>query len=520
MVVTAAADSSAPRPALPRRLWIGLALLGAFRLWMAAVIPLTEDEAYYRLWAASPQFGYFDHPPMIAWWIAAGRALLGDTPLGVRLVPVLASLAASLLAFDLAAQLGAGARTAERAAWWTAATLLIGAGCVLAVPDAATTPFWMATLCCLARAKDRPGWWLAAGLAAGLACLSKYSALFLAPGALIWLTVDPVRRRRLATPGPWLTLVVAAAVFSLNIAWNAQHHWLTFDKQFGRVAPGRLSPGYELELILGQALLLNPLITVFALRALRLRPAPGRPDLSLVWAATAAFAGYLLLHALHDRVQAHWPVVLYPGLALAAAIAADDGAWGERGRGALKMVRALAAPVGLGLCALALLHLALPQTDLPHGRDPAGPVRGWPAFAAEVEAVRHGGGEAWVGTLSYGVTGQLAAQPALGAPVIELTERERYPAADASWRADLSRPGLVVDLQRRAGAAALARCFGAVRDLGPLARDGGGRGELYELLAVANPIATTAATGCAALAPVQPSKVQSAPRDLAAGAGH
>ena len=37
-------------------------------------VPLTEDEAYYRLWSARLQMGYFDHPPMIAWWIAAIKA--------------------------------------------------------------------------------------------------------------------------------------------------------------------------------------------------------------------------------------------------------------------------------------------------------------------------------------------------------------------------------------------------------------------------------------------------------------
>jgi 4-amino-4-deoxy-L-arabinose transferase-like glycosyltransferase len=158
----AAAAHSFPTFTSPSaKLWLGLVLLTLFRLWAAATIPLTEDEAYYRLWAASPQFGYFDHPPMIAWWIAIGRRIAGDTPLGVRLLPVIASLVVSLLVLDLAVAVGWSVRIAERAALWCNATLLIGVGGVLAVPDAASVPFWTLTLCCLARTRggaSRPAW--------------------------------------------------------------------------------------------------------------------------------------------------------------------------------------------------------------------------------------------------------------------------------------------------------------------------------------------------------------------------
>ena len=85
--MTAQTPSASPPRAL---LWFILTVT-LVRLLAAALIPLTEDEAYYRLWAHSPQFGYFDHPPMIAWWIHAGVALVGDNALGVRLIPALSA---------------------------------------------------------------------------------------------------------------------------------------------------------------------------------------------------------------------------------------------------------------------------------------------------------------------------------------------------------------------------------------------------------------------------------------------
>ena len=451
-----------------RTLLLFLAAITLARLILAAVIPLTEDEAYYRLWASSLQFGYYDHPPMIAWWIRAGMALAGDRSLGVRLLPALSSGLTSLMVFDLAQRLGASARVGERAAVWFNATLLIGGGGFLAIPDSASTPFWVLTLWALARSEAGPParWWLAAGAFAGLAMISKYSALFLGPGVLIWLALRPDGLRRLLTPWPWLAGLIAAAIFGVNVEWNATHHWASFAKQFGRVAAGRLAPQFLLELIAGQILLLNPPVAWFAGRGLWDWRKREGGDLTLIVATSAPFALYLLAHSLHDRVQAHWPAPLYPGLAICAALAADSVA----GKGLQSALKRIAAPLGLGLSALAMLHLALPATDLKHARDPSEEVRDWPAFAAAVEAARLADHAAWVGTLSYGVAGQLANQPAIKAPVAELVERDRYPPGEGSWRADLAQTGLVVDLDRRVNARALSRCFAQVTPEGEIVR--------------------------------------------------
>jgi len=449
-----------------------VAAITLVRLILAAVIPLTEDEAYYRLWASSLQLGYYDHPPMIAWWIRAGMTLAGDSSLGVRLLPALSSGLTSLLVFDLTQRLGGSVKVAERSAIWFNAAFLIGAGGFLATPDSASTPFWVLTLWALTRSEQgRPApWWLAAGAFAGLATISKYSALFLGPGVLIWLALRPGGFRRLLTPWPWLAGLIAAAIFATNVEWNATHHWAAFAKQFGRVAPGRIAPQFLLELIVGQILLLNPAIAWFAGKGLwrwRKREAnSGQRDLTLIVATSAPFAAYLVLHSLHDRVQAHWPAPLYPGLIICAAMAAETVPLA----GVQAVLKKIAAPLGLGLSALVLLHMALPITDLKRTRDPAEEVRDWPAFAQSVEAARAADHAAWIGTVSYGVAGQLSNQPAIKSPVAELVERDRYPPGEGSWRADLSQPGLVVDLDRRLNAQMLSRCFAQVAPERELAR--------------------------------------------------
>jgi 4-amino-4-deoxy-L-arabinose transferase-like glycosyltransferase len=437
---------------LPTGLLALLAALAALRLLAAAAIPLTEDEAYYRLWATAPRLGYYDHPPMIAWWIWAGIRLAGDTALGVRLLPVAASLVSTLLVFDLGQKLPGG-RSGLTAALLYNATITVGAGALLAVPDVPASLFWVLTLWAMVQALRIPAFWLCAGAAAGLACLSKYSALFLAPGAVLWLGLSQEGRRALRTPWPWVAAAIAAAVFSLNIAWNAQHHWLTFAKQFGRVGAGRLAPRYLGEFLATQFLLLNPLVAVLAgAGAVRAWKTKDAVDL-MALLTSLPFLAYLIVHSLHDRVQAHWPVPLYAAAALLAALAAE-GATGWR------RVLTRLAPVGLALCGFGLGYMSLPNSLLRNG-DPADALRGWPMLAKQVEGVGEAHEAAWIGTLSYGVDGLLQAQPALRLPSVQLNERDRWADLPPS-RADLSKPGLVVDLRRRIDLAKLRACFATV----------------------------------------------------------
>jgi len=482
-----------PRGVPPLLLGLTLTLLAA-RLILAANLHLTEDEAYYRLWSMAPAFGYYDHPPMIAWWIAIGRRLVGDCPLGVRLIPIFGSAATSLLVFALASLAGASRVIAERAGLWFNAMPLPLAGGFLAVPDAPAGLFWILALVFALRAV-RDGswpWWAAAGVAAGLATLSKYSAIFLAPGTVIWLCLTAEGRRAFRTPGPWLAALIAIGLFSFNVAWNAEHHWPTFQKQFGRVAVHRLAPRYVLELVAAQIGLLNPAIvalTLGALAARRVAQGAGRVITPLV-ATSAPFGAYLLVHSLHDRVEAHWPAPIYPALAVVAAVITDGllqrPPWRRLGPPAPHVVAIAAA------CTAAVMAVMSvgPASNM------FAPIRGWGGFAAEIERTRQSAGAAWVGTMSYGLTAQLAGETGLHAPILQIHERERYAGLTLA-RPDMERGGLVVDLPRRLNSLQLDHCFYDVRDLGVIVRGAGPEaGTPYAAFRVARPRRDILRDGC------------------------
>ena len=68
-----------------------------FHLFLAYYFELIDDEVYYNLWSSSISFGYYDHLPMRAWWICAGKFVFGETVIVVRILTCVAFFLVSIL---------------------------------------------------------------------------------------------------------------------------------------------------------------------------------------------------------------------------------------------------------------------------------------------------------------------------------------------------------------------------------------------------------------------------------------
>jgi len=286
------------------------------------------DEAYHWNFARHLAWGYFDHPPMIAWIIAGGRALLGDTPLGVRLVP-------ALLSVGMVAILASQAST-DRAARWTvllgfAVPLVFWVG-ASATPDSPLLFFWALAmvLAWKAIASGRLRWWVAAGLALGGALLSKYTAVLLVPSVFGYLLFSKEHRRVLRTPGPYVGVLLAALAFLPVVLWNANHDWASLRFQILRrmekersVSPAKV--GEFLAVQVGAYLpLLVPLAVVWVRRSLR-RTARA-VDRYLLWCAAPTILFFFALSPTRG-IPANWTIPAYLALTvgMAAVAATPEG---------------------------------------------------------------------------------------------------------------------------------------------------------------------------------------------------
>ena len=71
--------------------WLGVALVTLFRFWYMCRYDLVPDEAYFWVWSKHFALCYRDKGPLVAWTIALGTRLFGDTVVGVRSFAVLLS---------------------------------------------------------------------------------------------------------------------------------------------------------------------------------------------------------------------------------------------------------------------------------------------------------------------------------------------------------------------------------------------------------------------------------------------
>lgn len=373
--IAASAVARTPAPILPP-LWLVALILGftALRVGVAPLVGLTEDETYYRLWSLDPQIGYYDHAPLVAWLIAAGRWAVGDSELGVRLFAPAAMLIGTLAVWRTIALI-AGGRAAALGAVWFNLLPLVAAGSIVITPDTPAVLFWGLALWALTERASGGGkrWWLAVGLFAGLGLLSKYTVLFLGPGLLLAVLLHRDLRRDLISWEIWAGGALALALFAPVVWWNIANDFVSFQKQLGRAgrAPG-FDPRFLPEWLVATFALFHPLVVVFAgVSVVRLigsgRAALASPMTAIV-ATCLPLLAYLVYHSLFTRVQPNWPSPLVSALVILAApagIAAVDGLWSR--------LRRLVAPVGAG-ATLVLYLWAISEADLFEGeRDPPQP---------------------------------------------------------------------------------------------------------------------------------------------------
>src|SRR5919204_2341780 len=165
------------RSASPVSLAIVLLLaVTGYRLWFSTRLELVPDEAYYWLWSKHLAASYRDKGPAIAWTIALGTRIFGDSVFGIRFFAVMLSTGSSWLLFMLARRL-----YDDRIALWCLlmATVMpvLAVGSILMTIDTLSVFFWaLATIVWWdALHRGTALHWACLGLAIGAGFLAKFT---------------------------------------------------------------------------------------------------------------------------------------------------------------------------------------------------------------------------------------------------------------------------------------------------------------------------------------------------------
>ena len=288
------------------------------------------------------------------------------------------------------------------------------------------------------------------GLAWGCALLSKYHAIFLPVGALLYLAIEPSARSWLRRPGPYLAVAIGLAVFSPVIGWNAAHGWASFAFQGGRaLGPLQFRPDNLAMALLGQAAYLFPwmwgaLVAVLVVGLRRAFRSDGRPaDRFLLCQAVVPLTVFAAVACMRP-VLPHWTLVGFLSLFPMLGRSWDDRWAADPGRFRRRLAILAALPVGDRRRA----DRARPHRPPPAGgkgsiglvrvaRDPSIDLYGWDQVAVELK--RRGlldSPRTFLFTSNWYSSGQLAFATR-GAPVPVLCYNKDDARSFAFW----SRPG-------------------------------------------------------------------------------
>lgn len=286
----------------------GSSLLLVLNLIQAGCTELLDDESYYWMYSQNLAWGYYDHPPMIAWMIRAGYELFPGT-LGIRLFSVLAIGVCVWILYFL-----------QRP--WDPQRLLVvifSAGIIhfggfLAVPDTPLVLF-SALYLLLYRWFLKKQTWLNAlllGICMAALVYSKYQAILLV-GFCIATNI-----RLLTSKKFWTALIICSLLMIPHIYWQWSHGLPSFQYFLSeRYSSESYHFWYTSDYILGQLFFFGPLIGWLIFLA-----AFGQRTHGDIWILTlkAMVCGVLIfffISSFKGRVEPNWTaVIIVPALLL------------------------------------------------------------------------------------------------------------------------------------------------------------------------------------------------------------
>ena len=305
--------------------WFWLLALLVFRVWFSAALPMTGDEAYFVLWGENPAGGYYDHPPMVGWWLT-GLLAISRAEWVLRLPSLVLPLVLAWGAWWLVRPHGA-----DRARIAAVLVLLqpVNVWNVLITTDTPVILFsmlsvlaYVAALRAGEQSKRALAWYALAGLLLGLAFLGKYFAALL--GIAYLGHVLFVRRDRGRWAGFAFLLLAALPAPIYNLWWNSGHCWVNVLFNFmNRNQQAGFSWTNPALYVASLLYLATPWVLFALLRqrwSVRLALSDSRTSGAVFW-LMAIPLGLFGVMSLWRSIGLHWLVSFIPLIAVLASVA-------------------------------------------------------------------------------------------------------------------------------------------------------------------------------------------------------
>lgn len=203
------------------------------------VLDIHPDMLDHWVWSRFLEFGYYEHPPMVALTMKIATLIGGSNEITLKL----GSIIFSILILYLCFQVGSVFFNRKAALIFIIileSTPYFSMGSVFWHIDQPYMVFWLAGLYVIGRYLQNlnSNWIFAFGIIAGLGAMSKYIMIHLPIGLLIFCLINKEQRMLLYNWKTYLAAALSLLILAPNIYWNFQHEWVTFNYNFTKGLQG------------------------------------------------------------------------------------------------------------------------------------------------------------------------------------------------------------------------------------------------------------------------------------------
>lgn len=317
----------------------------------AYFMPLIDDEAYYWEWSRHLDWGYFDHPPMVALWVKIGFVLLHNE-LGVRLVAVLAGGLGYLI---MAKTVGV---KSKRDFWLYTflyySLVLFNVFGFIATPDAPLLFFGIIYFYALKKFIEKDSWRNTAflGIAMALLMYSKYHAAI-----LILFSLLPLLPKYYKNPKAYLAILLGVAAYSPHLVWQYQHDFVSANYHIvRRNVRNHFKISNLTDYLLSLIYASSPLLFFYYAKAIIKIEKTNLWVRSLIWAFGGVIS-FFIFTTFKRYIQVQWSLVAFIPLFIIGFLYLKNHAK------SLKLIRILSI-ITVGLMIFVRIYLILPQAPI------------------------------------------------------------------------------------------------------------------------------------------------------------
>ncbi len=263
----------------------------------AGYTELFDDEAYYWIYSRFPEWGYFDHPPMVALLIKAGYALVGNE-LGVRLFIIILNTATIFIIEQLTEK-------KNPFLFYAIASSIAVAhlGGMIAVPDIPllffiAAFFWLYKRFLLQMNLINS---ILLGVVMALMLYSKYH------GLLIIAFTLASNYKLFARYHIYVAGIITTILYLPHLIWQYENDWPSVYFHLFERNAAHYSINYTIEFILGQIAITGPIAGWLLLWAAWRYKTTSAFDRALKFSLAGIYLTFLV-STIKGRVEANWTV--------------------------------------------------------------------------------------------------------------------------------------------------------------------------------------------------------------------